>query len=174
MISKIVKICKEIHPSENGVIHTGSFQIAKWLVDELSNLVDQQIMHHNPDSGFSRDDVIRDFQIDDGIPKLLISPSVTEGLDLKDDKGRFAIFCKVPYPYLADAWVKRRMSLSDNWYAKQALIAIIQGGGRVVRSPDDWGHVYILDKSWDSLYNRYSYMIPKWWKDSYLVLSNDK
>jgi Rad3-related DNA helicase len=59
------------------------------------------------------------------------------------------------------------MSLSNTWYSIQALIAIIQGGGRVVRSPDDWGHVYILDSAWENLYRRAKYMIPKWWKDAY-------
>ena len=167
MIQRITELCNDIHPDENGVIHTGSFQVAKWLVKELSGRVKHQIMHHNPESGFTRDQVINDFQVDDGIPKLLISPSVTEGLDLKGDKGRFAIFAKVPYPYLGDAWVKKRMSLSNTWYSIQALIAIIQGGGRVVRTPDDWGHVYILDTSWEGLYRRAKYMIPKWWKDAY-------
>ncbi len=167
MIDRVVKLCRDVHPDETGVIHTGSFQVAAWLVKELSGKIPHQIMHHNPESGYTRDQVINDFQVDDGLPKLLISPSVTEGLDLKGDKGRFALFAKVPYPYLGDAWVKKRMSLSNTWYSIQALIAIIQGGGRVVRSPDDWGHVYILDSAWENLYRRAKYMIPKWWKDAY-------
>jgi ATP-dependent DNA helicase DinG len=167
MIERIAQICKDVHPDETGIIHTGSFQVAKWLVSELANKVPHQILHHNPESGFTRDQVIDEFQCEDGIPKLLISPSITEGLDLKDDKGRFAIFAKVPYPYLGDAWVKKRMSLSNTWYSIQALIAMIQGGGRVVRSPTDWGHVYILDSAWEQLYRRSKYMIPKWWKDAY-------
>lgn len=166
MIGRITQICKDLHADENGVIHTGSFQVAKWLVEELENRIPHQIMHHNPGSGYTRDQVIADFQEDDGMPKLLISPSVTEGLDLKDDKGRFAIFAKVPYPYLGDAWVKKRMALSDTWYGIQALIGIIQGGGRVVRSTTDYGHVYILDEAFEMLYRRTKRMIPKWWKDS--------
>lgn len=170
MIERVTKLCKDIHPDESGVIHAGSFQVAKWLVENLAGSIPHQIMHHNPDSGYSRDQIIDEFQIEDGIPKLLISPSVTEGLDLKNDKGRFAIFAKVPYPYLGDAWVKKRMSLSQTWYTIQALIAIIQGAGRVVRSPDDWGHVYILDSAWENLYRRAKHLIPKWWKDAYSVM----
>lgn len=167
MVDRIVQICTEVHHDESGIIHTGSFQVAKWLVEEISNRVPHQIMHHNPESEISRDSVINEFQIDDGIPKLLISPSITEGLDLKDDKGRFAIFAKVPYLSLADAWVKKRMALSGTWYGLQALINMLQGCGRIVRSPDDWGHVYILDSAWEQLYRRTKYMIPKWWKDGY-------
>ena len=68
---------------------------------------------------------------------VLISPSLTEGLDLKEDLGRFSIFVKVPYPFLGDEWVKRRLELSDEWYQRQAFQNIVQGGGRVVRTPDD-------------------------------------
>lgn len=168
MVKKIVDLCNQIHPDENGVIHTGSFQVAKWLVDELRGKVKHKIFHHNPEPGkkVSRDSVIEAFQSDAATAKILISPSVTEGLDLKGDKGRFAIFAKVPFPYLGDAWVKRRMTISGEWYTRQALIQMIQGGGRVVRSHDDWGHVYILDSSFQKLYNMSKRFIPKWWDES--------
>lgn len=166
MLHKIVELCNKMHPEESGVIHAGSFQISKWLVENLQNKVPHTIMHHNPGSGFKRDAIIDEFQELDGVPKLLISPSVTEGLDLKDDKGRFAIFAKVPFPYMGDAWVKKRMDLSDSWYKRQALINMIQGGGRVVRSMNDWGHVYILDSSFGYLLNSTTKMLPKWWRES--------
>ena len=149
------------------MIHTGSFAVAKWLVTELSGKIPHTITHHNPESGYKRDTVIDEFQVVDGIPKILISPSVMEGLDLKDDKGRFAIICKVPYPNLTDAWIKKRMNLSGTWYSIQTLIGIIQGAGRTVRSADDFGHCYILDSNFSNLYNRNKSLIPKWWKDAY-------
>ena len=166
MLSKIKSLCNDIHADESGIIHAGSFQIAKWLVSNLEHKIPHQIMHHNPGEGKKRDDVLEEFQELNGVPKLLISPSITEGLDLKDDKGRFAIFAKVPFPFLGDAWVKKRMDLSDSWYKRQALIAMIQGGGRVVRSIDDWGHVYILDSSFGYLLNNSKKIIPKWWSSS--------
>lgn len=166
MLSAITTLAKDVHGDENGVIHTGSFQIAKWLCENLDNKIPHKILHHNPGSNQTRDAVIAEYQIDDGVPKLLISPSVTEGLDLKDDKGRWAVFAKVPYPFLGDAWIKKRMSLSDTWYQRQALIAMIQGGGRVVRHNDDWGHVYIFDSTFDTLLSRSKKLIPDWWFDS--------
>jgi len=166
MLVKIKKLLLEMHPDDSGVIHAGSFQIAKWLVDNLENRIPHRIMHHNPGSGKTRDKVLEEFQELDGVPKLLISPSVTEGLDLKGDKGRFAIFAKVPFPFLGDAWVKKRMDLSDTWYKRQALIAMIQGGGRVVRSHEDWGHVYILDSSFGYLVSQSKKMLPDWWVKS--------
>ena len=167
MVKTIVDICKEHHGEHSGVIHTGSFQVAQWLVEELEGKVPQKIVHHNPDGDMTRDEVINDFTSGQGGLKLLISPSVTEGLDLKGDLARFNIIAKTPYPFLGDAWVKARMEKSGSWYIRQAMIAIIQACGRVVRSKDDWGYTYILDSSFASLYNRIKYKTPKWWKNGY-------
>ena len=166
MAAGIVKIV-ESHKDDTGIIHTGNFKIAEWLVRELKDAnVPHHIYHHNPDSGDDRNSVIEAFTTDSK-PRILISPSSTEGLDLKEDLGRFAIFAKIPYMNLGDQWIKRRMELSSEWYQRQALINIIQGGGRVVRSKDDWGHVYILDASFAYLYKMTYTQIPRWWRDAY-------
>lgn len=166
MIKAITTIC-ESHGDESGIIHTGSFQIADWLIRELQNKIPQKIMSHQPDGDLSRDKVIDEFtENNNSEPSILISPSITEGLDLKDDKGRFAIIAKVPYPYLGDSWVRRRQELSREWYTRQAMIAIIQGSGRVVRSHTDWGYTYILDESFGGLLRMYNKNTPKWFKDS--------
>jgi Rad3-related DNA helicase len=157
------------HKDESGIIHTGSFKMAKWLIDEIKDDVKHKIFHHNKinDNDFvDRNDEINEF-LACKTPAVLISPSSTEGLDLKDELARFAIFIKVPFASLQDQWVKRRMELSNEWYQRQALINIIQGGGRIVRSKEDWGVVYILDESWSYLFRRSFRMIPKWWMDSY-------
>lgn len=154
-----------MHDEESGIIHTSNFAIAKWLVEELDG-IEHHIFHHNPDCGMDRNDVIDAFQSYDK-PSILISPSITEGLDLKEDLGRFAIFAKVPFGYLGDQWIKRRMELSVEWYQRMALTDIIQGGGRVVRSKEDWGYTYILDESWARLFQSTHRMIPKWYRDAY-------
>ena len=166
LVDGMVKIL-ESHKNESGVIHTGNFKIAEWLVKEFKNAkIPHEIYHHNPDSGDDRNSVIEAFT-SAVKPRILISPSSTEGLDLKEDLGRFAIFAKVPFGNLGDQWIKRRMELSTEWYQRQALINIIQGGGRVVRSKDDWGHVYILDGSFAYLYKMTYNQIPKWWRSAY-------
>ena len=164
MIDRVNKILND-HKDESGIIHTGSYAISRWLVEELGYSTPQKLFHHNPESGDDRNSIIKAFQ-NHNKPAILISPSITEGLDLKDDLGRFALFIKVPFPNMADNWIKRRMELSQEWYQRQTLINIIQGGGRIVRSKEDWGVTYILDGSFDFLYKRAGYMIPRWWKDS--------
>lgn len=166
MLANVQQLC-EIHNGESGIIHTGNFKIAEWLVENLN--ISQQIFHHNPDSGDDRTAVIKAFM---GSPKpgVLISPSCTEGLDLKGDLGRFAIFAKVPYGFLGDQWIKARMEMSNEWYQRQAIIDMIQGGGRVVRGMDDHGYVYILDASFSYLMSNTHNQIPQWWKDAYHVI----
>jgi len=159
-----IQTIAEMNKDNSGIIHTGNFQISEWLTDNLK--VPQQIYHHNPKSKMDRNTVITAFQTNPA-PSILISPSSTEGLDLKDDLGRFAIFCKIPFGYLGDEWIKTRMNISKEWYQRRALIDIIQGGGRVVRSETDWGTVFILDESWGFLFRTTSYMIPPWWKVAY-------
>jgi Rad3-related DNA helicase len=157
----------EMHGTDSGIIHTGNFKIAQWLTRQLEGGV-HDVYQHNPDSGDDRNTVIDAFQ-KTSRPSILISPSITEGLDLKHDKARFAIFAKVPFGFLGDQWIKQRMKMSQEWYQRRTLIDVIQGGGRVVRSAEDWGITYILDESWGYLYKRANKYIPEWWKDGYFI-----
>jgi ATP-dependent DNA helicase DinG len=160
----------EAHENESGIIHTANFALSRWLVEHLGTIKTHDIWHHNPESGDDRNKVIKAFQ-QSKKPAILISPSITEGLDLVGDKARFAIFAKVPFGYLGDQWIKARMDLSTEWYQRQAVIDVIQGGGRIVRSTEDWGHVYILDASWAYLFSQVKQCVPQWWLDAYHVMS---
>jgi len=166
MLKGVKTICN-LHQKDKGIIHTANFSIAEWLVENLK--VDQQIFHHNPDSGDDRNSVIQAF-IETPNPAILISPSITEGLDLKDDLARFGIIVKTPYPYLGDQWVKARMEESNEWYQEQAIIQVLQACGRIVRSKEDYGTTYILDESWNYLYTRMHSQIPSWWHKAYSVI----
>lgn len=169
---KMIRVMNHIvshHSDQSGIIHTGSFQVAEWVLQNIKT--SHEVIHHNPTTELSRDDVIEYYlENAEKRPILLISPSVTEGMDLVGDLGRFAVIAKVPYPFLGDAWIKRRMQISKNWYNRQTITGIIQGCGRVVRSKEDWGQVYILDESFSYLYKQTSHMIPKWWKDGLIVV----
>lgn len=165
---QVIENLLDMHADDSGIIHTANFAIAEWLTEEL-NAKHHRIFQHNPESNLDRNRVINSFQ-DCQKPSLLISPSSTEGLDLKDDLARFAIFAKIPFGYLGDQWIHARMSLSMEWYQRQALIQLIQGCGRIVRSSTDWGNTYILDGSFGYLYNQTAHVLPKWWKDGYKVM----
>lgn len=171
---KGIKNILDLHSDVSGIIHTGSFKLSKWIIEELESQSTHFILNHNPvkDEVIKRDDVIAEYMESAKVrPTLLISPSITEGLDLKHDLGRFAIFAKVPYPNLGDAWIKRRMEINKQWYQRQTLKEMIQGSGRICRDHDDWGITYILDESFTYLYNstRHS-VIPHWWQDGFEIM----
>jgi Rad3-related DNA helicase len=168
MAAKVLEVL-EMHKEDSGIIHTGNFAIARWLVEELEFTTPQKIFHHNPESGDDRNKVIDAFQKHNK-PAILISPSITEGLDLKDDLARFAIIVKVPFGFLGDQWIKKRLNLSKEWYNRRAMIDIIQGAGRIVRSKEDWGNTYILDESFRYLFMQVQDSVPQWWKDAYRVM----
>ncbi len=162
MANEIIRLLNDPHADHNGIIHTVSYQLAEWLVKELDGKIPHEIYHHNG-KGANRDQVIDRFTMDHHKLRVLISPSITEGLDLKDDLGRFSIFAKIPFPFLGDQWIFTRKEISQQWYQRQALISVIQGSGRIVRSETDWGMTYILDSSWEQLERSSRHMIPKWW-----------
>jgi len=154
------------HSGESGVIHTTNFQIAIWLTEQIEKLGTHKVFHHNPQSNINREDAINSF-LENDEPSVIISPSITEGLDLHGDLGRFNIIAKLPYPFLGDAWDKTRMQLSDKWYQQKTLISILQAIGRTTRSKDDYSETYILDSSWDMLFTRIRHLLPQWWLDGY-------
>jgi Rad3-related DNA helicase len=173
MIKKIRQLL-DLHKDVSGIIHTGSFKLSKWIIDELQTHHSHLVLHHNPveDEKSVRDSVIAEYMESALVqPTLLVSPSITEGLDLKHDLGRFAIFAKVPYPNLGDAWIKRRMEISGDWYRRQTLKEMIQGSGRICRDHTDWGVTYILDESFTYLYKMTRHgVIPHWWQDGLEII----
>jgi len=163
-----IKEILSLHKNEKGIIHTGNFKIAEWLVERLED-GNHTIYHHNPGSDHKREAIIKAYLLDPK-PSIMISPSMTEGVDLKNDLGRFAIIAKLAFPYLGDKWIKKRLELSQEWYAIEVVKAMIQGCGRVVRSKTDLGTCYIVDESWAYFYRKNAHLFPKWWREAYVVI----
>jgi len=138
----------EKHKGQSGIIHAGSY--------DFMNFINQHSKHKfsfiTYDMAKERGGAIDLFNKTEG--KILLGPSLLEGLDLKDDKSRFQIFFKVPYPSLGDPLVKAKMKTFPGWYDWKTGIAIQQGAGRSIRSKDDWAVTYILDACFRSLINK--------------------
>jgi Rad3-related DNA helicase len=79
---------------------------------------------------------------------------MTEGIDLVGETSRFQVICKVPYPYLGDKLVKKRMNRWQWWYPLQTAKTIVQSVGRSVRNNEDHAVTYILDADWERFYGR--------------------
>ena len=76
---------------------------------------------------------------------------------------------KVPFPYLGDPQVSKRMHMpgGKQWYAVQTVRTIVQMTGRGVRSKDDWCATYVLDSQFGSnIYKRHKRLFPEWWREA--------
>jgi Rad3-related DNA helicase len=85
---------------------------------------------------------------------------MTEGVDLAGDASRFQVLCKIPYPFLGDKLVKKRMHKWKWWYPFQTTKTIIQSIGRSIRSEDDTAVTYILDSDWGKFYRINATLFP--------------
>ena len=160
---KAVRLLLEQHKNDCGIIHTGNYEIAEYLVE---NLKDNRLIMPR---GKTRDTEIKLFIEGENNNKVLISPSLQEGIDLKDDLSRFTIICKCPFASLADDWVKKRMDLSPKWYAEQTVMNVVQSYGRSVRSETDYAVCYILDTVFDGFYKRNKSKFPSYFKDALIL-----
>jgi Rad3-related DNA helicase len=80
-------------------------------------------------------------------PTILVSPSMINGVDLKDDLSRFQIIMKIPYPNISSNKIKKRQSDCPDWYNWKTCVDLVQMYGRSIRSEDDYANTFILDES---------------------------
>lgn len=142
LCSKINEVLDK-HSDENGIIHSASYNLTMKIMNGLSSKNKRRMLVYNGTE--EKKQVLEVLKRDRS--KVLIGPSLLEGLDLKDGISRFQIFAKIPYLSLGDKFVKVKMQLNPEWYRWKAILAIMQGLGRSVRHENDYAVTYILDAS---------------------------
>lgn len=161
MLPKLLQRVRRIldhHAEDKGIIHCNSYA----LCQELLKLNDPRLLVQDS----TNRQAILELHHASERPTVLVSPSMTEGIDLHDDLGRFNVILKVPYPSLGDAWVKARFELDKEWYAWCAARDSIQASGRTTRHEQDWSVTYILDGAFGSLHDRHPHLFPAWFTRS--------
>jgi len=151
------------HKEEKGIIHTHSIKIANYISKNINRKYKKRVLIAY---GENREKMLKK-HISSKENTILLSPSMAEGVDLKGNLSRFQIICKVPFPFLGDKVVKKKMSKWDWWYNTSTIRTIIQSIGRSIRSKDDTAITYILDSDWKRLYNRTKKILPKGFEESY-------
>ena len=109
----------------------------------------------------NKDDVLK-AHFDTEEPTVIVSPSMDTGVSFDDDKARFQIIAKVPYPSLASQKNKLRQKNNPDWYAWKTVSGIIQMTGRTVRSTDDYADTIIIDGSFGDVIKHSSHFMPDW------------
>jgi Rad3-related DNA helicase len=162
----IERVCS-IHKNQSGVIFTPSYKFSSIVINNMESVLTKlgfRILYN--ENAKSRDQVLEDFCANDGIGKILISPSFYEGVNFIDDISRFQIICKTPYMSLGSAYVKARANRDQEWYESYCLRQIIQGCGRSVRTPSDYATTYLLDTNSYRLYKKYEKTLSPSFKES--------
>jgi Rad3-related DNA helicase len=164
MAKEVARIARE-HPDQKGMVHTNSYKVTKAIVEHLQSIgMGARVITHTSVKG-SRDEAVHTHMTSPD-PTILISPSLTEGLDLAGDLCRWQVITKVPYPSLADEWIKTRMQLDAEWYQWRTALTLIQASGRSIRSREDHAETWILDSDFSRLYDQAGHLFPQWWKDA--------
>ena len=159
-LAKVTGMIVAHHGTEKGIIIVPSFYAAKMLSAEIPKSI--KLFQHT--QGTSVADHVAEFKKWKG-PAVLISPSIFEGLDFKDDESRYQIICKTPYPSLGDPRIKKIADEYGSIYREITLYKILQGIGRSVRSSTDFAATYCLDKSTQTLFTSKLNI----WQDRFLI-----
>ena len=153
------------HKNQRGLILTSSRVRCENIVKNLSpkNKNRIRICHARNPNGKTQDNVVKEHaNSKDGV---LISSSLWQGVDLKDDLSRFQIIAKAPFPNPTEKWVESKMDIYPFWYTSQTISKILQGLGRSVRSKQDYAITYILDSMIEPLLNNSKNLVPKSYYD---------
>ena len=161
---KTIPVLREImdkHKNEKGLIHTNSYQCQHYITDHIK---DQRILSHTPKN---REETLREFEKSKN-PYILVSPSMSEGVDLPYEKCQFQVIYKVPYPYLGDKQINERKNMDPEWYAYKTIMTLMQAYGRGMRAENDNCDTYILDKNIQTLLRNKMYrrLIPKFFREA--------
>lgn len=149
-------------PTNRGIIHSVSYDNAEYIRNNT---------RHKDRIYIPSTDEVKDVAKLMRASKNMIicSPAILEGIDLPGELCEVQMFLKVPYPYLGDQWVSTKMELSRDWYLRQAVIKIVQGAGRGVRSKTDSAATFVLDSNFNKLV-RNKHLFPSWFLDAVQTL----
>ena len=161
---KTIPILQEIlkkHEGDKGLIHTHSYKCQQYITRNLNN---SRLISHTSQN---REQILNFFEKDEN-PLVLVSPSMSEGVDLPYDKCRFQIIYKIPFPYLGDKQVNMRMKRDKKWYAYKTVMTLMQAYGRGMRAEDDSCYTYIIDSDINMLFKSpmYRSLIPDFFKEA--------
>lgn len=133
----------EAHKEEKGIIHTHTQYLTNYMRDNLRKHKSRLLCR---EQGVKNEELLEEHEASDE-PTVLVSPSMTYGVDLKGHLATFQIILKTPWLPTKEPRIEKMMKLDKNWYANKMLCTLVQACGRGVRSEEDECVTYILDGS---------------------------
>jgi Rad3-related DNA helicase len=147
------------YPDKKGIVHTNSFELASWFSRDVK---DPRLVYHDSSN---KDEVLQE-HFGTEKPTVLVSPSMDTGVSFDDDKARFQVIAKIPYPSLASQKNKLRQKNNPEWYSWKTVSGLIQMTGRAVRSNQDFADTIIIDGSFSDLLRHSGHLFPHWFQEA--------
>jgi Rad3-related DNA helicase len=143
------------YKKKKGIIHTNSFELAKWIENSIK---DSRLVFHDSSN---KDEILR-MHMESEEPTVIVSPSMDTGVSFDNDTARFQIIAKIPYPSLASQKNKMRQKNNPEWYSWKTVSGIVQMTGRPVRSSVDYADTIIIDGGFGDVIKHSSQFLPDW------------
>jgi Rad3-related DNA helicase len=156
-IVKSVKYILDQHKGQRGIIHTGNMKISKYIKE---NLHDPRLLVRLDE--VRNEDILEEHMVSKD--SVLVSSSMTEGIDLHDDLSQFQIIVKLPWDSLANLRTKTLSEETPLWYSNKMWQKLLQASGRSVRSPDDYAETFVLDASFSFQHKKFSKYLPEYFE----------
>ena len=161
-IADIVGEVMRKFPDVKGLIHTPSYYLNDDLIKHLDCGISNRVKTHGK-SDFRES--LESFYASD-MPLVFFSPICQEGVDFKDDRARFQVILRIPYPSMESRIVKALADENYAWYNRKALQAFGQQTGRINRSEKDHGVTILVDDRFPAFIRKNSSKLPKWFLDA--------
>ncbi len=149
------------HRFGNGVVHAGTYRMAGLILPYIERL--NVNLHYHTDAS-DREEVVNNFIEQGGI---LLTASVYQGIDFKDELARWQIILKVPYMSMTTNYVRKKMS-EGKWYQYNTAIKIAQAYGRAVRHKKDYAVTVVTDGTIDKIID----LLPKYVQEATFRVTN--
>lgn len=162
-IAKVVQMLCDKHKDQKGLIHTHTFNITEYLRKNV--LKSKRFLFRDDEN---TNEMIVDEHKNSPEPTILVSPSLTHGVDLKGDLAEFQIIVKAPYLPLGDERVKTIIKSNQRWYTNKMISTVVQAAGRGVRTKEDNCITYVLDGCITDTVRRNVSIFPKHFIDRIL------
>jgi Rad3-related DNA helicase len=155
-LAKIKEILDR-YQGQKGIIHCHSFKLA----DVIREIGSPRFLFQKD---FLNDKTKMLEEHDRRQDSVIVAPAMSEGVDLRDERSRFQVIAKIPWPSLGDKLIARRKELYAPYYQWLTAIKVCQSYGRSVRSSTDWAETHIVDAGFDNFMKHCGRLLPQWMK----------
>jgi len=147
------------HAGERGILHV-TYGLINQLAGKLATRIPgARILTHTKEN---KKEVYKQF-LEGKQDAVLMCAGLYEGIDLPGDLGRFQVIVKVPWPSIAEPAWKYLAQKDRDRYCYETLKTVMQGAGRVCRTPTDFGVTYLIDRTFQNIPTE---LMPHWFREA--------